>query len=195
MQISEKILNLRKSKNYSQDELASQLNVSRQAISRWESGTSLPETENILQLCKIFNVSSDYLLNDSIQELKTQRNFSSMRIITTLIVLFGFIVMLIGYAVEKRNSIILSGFLIQLIGICIFEYKLYHDQPLHFSKERKQFYIINCCFLALLPFIFIFSFIEFILPIPILSIYITLFKIVFYIILITCIVLILKKFQ
>ena len=48
----------------SQEELAEQLDVSRQAVSRWEVGSALPDASNILQLSKLFGVSADYLLND-----------------------------------------------------------------------------------------------------------------------------------
>ena len=64
MMLGEKINKLRKGKGFSQDELASQLTVSRQAISKWELGESIPDTENIIQLSNIFGVSTDYLLKD-----------------------------------------------------------------------------------------------------------------------------------
>ena len=64
MMLSEKIHQLRKKKGLSQEALASQLTVSRQAISKWELGESIPDTENVVQLSKIFGVSTDYLLND-----------------------------------------------------------------------------------------------------------------------------------
>lgn len=61
--MGERLLDLRKRRGLSQEELAAQLSVSRQTISRWEMGTSKPDTQNILQLCKIFDVSADYLLS------------------------------------------------------------------------------------------------------------------------------------
>ena len=64
MKLNEKILSLRKSEGISQEELAEKLNVSRQAVSRWEVGTAQPDASNILQLSKLFNVTADYLLND-----------------------------------------------------------------------------------------------------------------------------------
>ena len=64
MKLSEKIVNLRKARNMSQEELAEKLGVSRQAVSRWEVGSALPDASNILQLSKLFGVSADYLLND-----------------------------------------------------------------------------------------------------------------------------------
>ena len=64
MKLSEKIVNLRKARNMSQEELSDQLGISRQAVSRWEVGSALPDASNILQLSKLFGVSADYLLND-----------------------------------------------------------------------------------------------------------------------------------
>lgn len=68
MKLSEKILMLRKQKGMSQEELAEKLNVSRQAVSRWEGGSALPDATNVLQLSKLFEVSADYLLNDDYVE-------------------------------------------------------------------------------------------------------------------------------
>ena len=65
MNVSEKIRTLRKSKGMSQEELAGQVNISRQAVSRWENGTALPDADNIVQLSKLFGVTADYLLIDS----------------------------------------------------------------------------------------------------------------------------------
>jgi transcriptional regulator with XRE-family HTH domain len=62
--LGEKIHQLRKGKGLSQEELASRLTVSRQAVSKWELNESVPDTENVVQLSKIFGVSTDYLLND-----------------------------------------------------------------------------------------------------------------------------------
>ncbi|AHF07385.1 DNA-binding protein [Desulfitobacterium metallireducens DSM 15288] len=67
MTFAEKLHMLRKSKNMSQEQLAAQITVSRQAISKWELGESLPDTDNIIQLSKVFGVSIDYLLNDKFQ--------------------------------------------------------------------------------------------------------------------------------
>ena len=65
MKLSDKIIHLRKSKGWSQETLAEKLNVSRQAISRWEGATAQPDAANIVQLSKLFGVTTDYLLNDA----------------------------------------------------------------------------------------------------------------------------------
>ena len=64
MKLSDKIIKLRKANGWSQEELAEKLNVSRQAISRWEGASAQPDATNILQLSKLFGVTTDYLLND-----------------------------------------------------------------------------------------------------------------------------------
>lgn len=67
MNFAEKLLNLRTQYGYSQEVLAEKLNVSRQAISKWELGTTLPETDKVIAISDFFEVSTDYLLKDNIQ--------------------------------------------------------------------------------------------------------------------------------
>lgn len=76
MTFGEKIQKLRKEAGLSQEELAYQLDVSRQAISKWERDSGYPETEKIVRMSKIFHVTLDYLLNEEdtpIQEPKAER--------------------------------------------------------------------------------------------------------------------------
>ena len=68
MKLAEKLFELRKEKRWSQEKLAEQINVSRQSISKWESGQVLPEIEKIIELSKIFQVTTDYLLLDENSE-------------------------------------------------------------------------------------------------------------------------------
>ena len=62
MTFGEKLQALRKARGWSQEELATKINVSRQALSKWESGASVPDTENVVALSRLFGVSTDYLL-------------------------------------------------------------------------------------------------------------------------------------
>lgn len=64
MILAEKIMKLRKQQGWSQEELAMKLGVSRQSVSKWESGASIPELDKILQLGELFGVSTDFLLKD-----------------------------------------------------------------------------------------------------------------------------------
>lgn len=88
MKLYEKILFLRKSKGMTQEELAERLDVSRQAVSRWESGTAMPDAGNILQLANLFEVTTDYLLRedhgdkvDAIPAQKPQRGDPQIAVI------------------------------------------------------------------------------------------------------------------
>ncbi|MDE7405067.1 MAG: helix-turn-helix domain-containing protein [Lachnospiraceae bacterium] len=67
MNFADKLLKLRTQYGYSQEALAEKLNVSRQAVSKWELGTTLPETDKVITISEFFNVSTDYLLKDKFQ--------------------------------------------------------------------------------------------------------------------------------
>ena len=67
MILADKIVRLRKKNGWSQEELAQKMNVSRQAVSKWESAQTIPELEKILQLGASFGVTTDYLLKDDME--------------------------------------------------------------------------------------------------------------------------------
>lgn len=71
MSFGEKLTKLRKEKGMSQEELANNLNVSRQAVSKWESNNSYPETEKIIAICKLFDCSMDELIG--LKDSKTKK--------------------------------------------------------------------------------------------------------------------------
>ena len=77
MTFAEKLYYLRTENGYSQESLAATLNVSRQSISKWELGTSLPETEKIIAIGELFGVSLDSLLVDSVA-LDTKENLDRL---------------------------------------------------------------------------------------------------------------------
>ncbi len=149
MELKDKLLMLRKEKNLSQQQLADQLNVSRQSISKWELGESQPDISNIVLLSEIFHVSTDYLLKDEYEEeVKKDNHLTSIMIVATCIIIGG---LLFGHVTWKENQEalwLLLGMLIQLIGIAVFEYFV-----LKSKSERMQdlFISINIWFIPLLP--------------------------------------------
>ena len=64
MNLADKIIEERKKNGWSQEELASKLGVSRQAVSKWESSGSIPDLQRILQMSELFGVTTDYLLKE-----------------------------------------------------------------------------------------------------------------------------------
>ncbi len=64
MIFADKLITLRKKAGWSQEELAEKLNVTRQSVSKWEGAQSVPDIDKILQLSRLFGVTTDYLLKD-----------------------------------------------------------------------------------------------------------------------------------
>ena len=67
MIFADKLIRLRKQAGLSQEELASELNISRQSVSKWEQAQSISDLDKIIQLSTFFNVSTDYLIKDQIE--------------------------------------------------------------------------------------------------------------------------------
>lgn len=71
MNLAEKIMKLRKEQGWSQETLASMLDVSRQSVSKWEIGTSVPDLDKIIKMSEIFDVTTDYLLKENFDTFST----------------------------------------------------------------------------------------------------------------------------
>lgn len=63
MNLADRLQDLRKKANYSQEQVADLLGISRQAISKWESGQGKPELDNIIKLTEVYHVSADYIIS------------------------------------------------------------------------------------------------------------------------------------
>ena len=143
MNFSEKLLTLRKAKDLTQEQLAEKLDVSRQSVSKWESGQATPDLEKIVEISAIFDVTTDYLLKSSeiddlsvktemlekqqqmmlLREQKNQRTFECV-MYSVAVYLSFFAVYFIGhYYFEIWNpSAIFAEFLIAtaiVIFICV----------------------------------------------------------------------------
>lgn len=96
MRLSEKLQILRKRNGYTQESLAELLNVSRQAVAKWEANIAVPETEKIILLSSILNVSTDILLKDEL-EIDTVKEHRSC----------------CGHTVDVKNGEFFEGILIK----------------------------------------------------------------------------------
>lgn len=74
MILADKLIELRKQHGWSQEELAEKIGISRQSVSKWESGTSIPDLDKVLKLSQIFGVTTDYLIKDEIEELTPEQS-------------------------------------------------------------------------------------------------------------------------
>lgn len=77
MKLSENLKRIRKENNLSQEQLAEKLGVSRQAVSKWESGQSYPEMDKVIQICKTFNFNMDELMNENVKEVRENKQATS----------------------------------------------------------------------------------------------------------------------
>ena len=142
MKLSEKIVMLRKQKRFSQEELAECLNVSRQTISRWELGTALPDATNIVQLSKLFDVSSDYLLND---DYKSDQDIPAVKHHKDFMMVFALQIMC--FVFHMITCVNLSAFfpltIISLVLNLFFARKLYEELQSYESLSElvKRYYI------------------------------------------------------
>lgn len=83
MILADKIIRLRKKNGWSQEELAEKMEVSRQAVSKWESAQTIPDLEKILKLSNLFGVTTDYLLKDELEDEEfSEENQPSVKRIT-----------------------------------------------------------------------------------------------------------------
>lgn len=77
MKFCDKLIELRRERGYSQEQLASMLGVSRQAVSKWEADVSMPDLSKILQLSDLFQVTTDYLLKEDIETRQNNNEASA----------------------------------------------------------------------------------------------------------------------
>lgn len=88
MNIAERIQYLRKQKGYSQEELADRMGVSRQAVSKWESGQSMPDLEKIIVMSNLFEVTTDYILK-GIEPVSTTNKKTIKTLYTGFVLIFA----------------------------------------------------------------------------------------------------------
>ncbi len=141
MNIGEKIVKLRKQNHMSQEMLAAKLNVSRQSVSKWELNDATPDAFNLLELSKLFNVTTDYLLYDDyksdddiprVKEVMSDfKESKGKEIRNTLIQAFLWLIAAIGLNVSLYFNLI-SPWLLHLGSILSVIFSL-----LNFYKYQK----------------------------------------------------------
>ena len=204
MRLSDKIVKLRKTNGLSQEELAEKLNVSRQAISRWEGATAQPDATNILQLSKLFGVTTDYLLNDEyesdndlpkVKEIKTDGFHQIMIFMVTLEVMVLLIQFTTAIILQNEFFGVLS-FLPFVAVIGGFEYayqKKFQEANEGTTSFRKKFYKISAWLGTYFPIRFVVKKLAYFYPRPYSSIVLECVILAIYLITITLITLLIEK--
>ena len=165
MTFGEKLQRLRKERGWSQERLAEEIPISRQAVSKWESGAAAPDTENVVRLSDIFGVSTDYLLHEDFtgdedipavkrreEELQKARNRE-----TAMMVLMGTLAMgqfwqLLGALIYQNPLIVLLGMTAHIVIIIAFEamFRRYQGDP-EAREQRLLFWQLAVWFVSLFP--------------------------------------------
>lgn len=167
MTFGEKLQGLRKQKGISQEELANQLNVSRQAVSKWENDAGFPEMEKMLMLGNIFQVSMDYLLKEDrlsseAQQAKEQGYYASREkvqglinhdkkdalgtaIAILLMIYSGLPILFLPHLEDELSivSVLMIGFgiiLLVMLGCKEDPYVRLRKEPLSFDQEVLKYW-------------------------------------------------------
>ena len=122
MTLGEKILTLRKARGWSQEELAGRIGVTRQALSRWESDTAVPDTVNVVELSDLFGVSCDYLLREKWTEdrvaVPTDGKAKEQRVLAWVVTALGaagtLTTLILGCVLPCQSGVGASGWLADL---------------------------------------------------------------------------------
>ncbi|MDD2239026.1 MAG: helix-turn-helix transcriptional regulator, partial [Bacilli bacterium] len=156
MNLSNNLKKLRKENNLSQEDLAEKLGVSRQSVSKWESGQAYPEMDKMVQLCNLFNLNIDDLLNQDIEEVnntKQAKNNINKFIEDFLNYVTNTIDMFSSMKIKNKIKFIFEQFVIISILIILFliigEVLKYILAPLFSFAPDKIYYIIISIFKSL----------------------------------------------
>lgn len=154
MTIEERIQELRKSKGLSQEQLAETLGVSRQAVSKWESGQSMPEVEKLLAMSSLFDVSTDYILKgepDSPRHDKSNDGRIASQIISAAAAMLLAIAILasVGQLADGESSMgIYEGLILESVAIMILLVGWFiGGSRVHY----KPLFVVNILLAGLLP--------------------------------------------
>ena len=170
MTISDRIRELRRKRGISQEELAEQLGISRQAVSKWESGQSMPDLDKIILLSDYFDVTTDYLLKGiqptEPQAEKTSVNASVFAIAGTALNAIGLATSCGVWYEEQDAMALVIGLIFMAMGCMIFGIGMVcsaeHTRP----TAKSMFWKINVWILVFQPLSMVYNILTGGLPAP-----------------------------
>ena len=160
MAISDRILELRKIKGISQEELAENIGVSRQAVSKWESEQSVPDLEKIILLSNYFNVTTDYLLKgveSNNQAIRKNNNIHIFNVVATTLTILGLILSTFIWTATQEVGGIIGGLIFIVLGIMVFAIGIYQSDGKEKIIAKSKFWKINVWTITFIPLALIYN--------------------------------------
>ncbi len=139
-----RIQNLRKAKGISQEELADKVGVSRQAVSKWESGQSLPEIDKIILMSEFFNVTTDYLLKGT-EAPASQKESTNAFIFVAAATFMNFLGLLVSWMIwfeEQNPAALVVGLILIAVGCMVFAIGQSVSNK-NLVKAKRVFWVVN----------------------------------------------------
>ena len=158
--MADRIQHLRKAKSISQEELADKLGVSRQAVSKWESGQSTPDLDKIILISDYFEVTTDYILKGVEEPQPAGDRHVDAAIFVMAATILNFIGLIVAAAIwyEKQMPMALViGLIFMALGCMIFGVGMTASAQGSKKKAVCRFWSINIWLLAFIPLSFIYN--------------------------------------
>lgn len=170
MTISDRIRELRRTRGISQEELAAQIGVSRQAVSKWESGQSVPDLDRVIALSDYFDVTTDYLLKgiqpSAPQAGRQAPNASVFAIAGTAFNVIGLAAACGIWYEQQTATAILIGLILMAMGCMIFGIGIVCSAEATRPAANHLFWKVNIWVLAFLPLAVVYNLLTDGIPAP-----------------------------
>ncbi len=153
MNLGEKLYELRKEKNLSQEEVADKLNVTRQTVSKWETNQSTPDFDKIVPLCELFEISTEELLTGKKQEQKEEKTVveekpltkeevrrKSAEVVSSAVFLYilAVVVIMVAIPVLRMNPIIASAIFLIIVAFATAKIIKHYMSVPKFEKTKEE---------------------------------------------------------
>ena len=147
MSLGERLYNLRKNKNLSQEEVADKLNVTRQTVSKWETDESKPDFDKIIPICELFEINSKELLTGekeltkdetrTLEDKETKKKKATIISVSILLYFVSIVWILVSEETFRLNDGLVVGVFMLICGIAT-AMLIYQGITLHTIKEKQE---------------------------------------------------------
>lgn len=154
MNIADRIQQLRKKKGISQEELADRIGISRQAVSKWESGQTMPDLEKVILLSEYFEVTTDYLLKGvepAPEEGRLRPHAGVFVIIGTAVNLAGLILAALIWYEKQTAGATAAGLILMAAGCAVYGIGMLQADERTKAGARRSFWAVNVWILPFIP--------------------------------------------